>query len=374
MAIAKKLLQLFLVALILISCQSKSTNDRKLIYIGTNNNDPSKGIAYTFFNEATGELSQPTYTGNLAGANFFDPDNINNRLFFVGTIINPIDSSETQSVVTFNVDKESGKLEQIANEFVHGAGPCFVEYNRENNKILVANYSSGNTSSFDYINNKITIDRTQQHYEHGPDQDRQEAPHAHSIRTEPNSNIVYSADLGADKIMVYQFVNSELQKIDSIACFPGAGPRHIDFSPKGDIMAVVNELNCTVTTYKKDSLGIFSEEIKTSPMLPENFEGFAKAADIHFSPDGNFLYASNRGFHSIVVYKVNDGNIELVQTFTESINWPRNFTISNDGDFVLVANRDSNNISVLKRDQQTGKLTFLNNNTNIESPVCVRFF
>ncbi len=373
MANTKQLL-LFIIIIFLSSCQLPPKNNRELLYIGTNNTDSSKGIAYSFFNEITGELSQPIYTGKLANAIFFDPDTIHDKLYFVGSIINNEDSTETQSVVTYNVDKTSGEITQIANEFAYGEGPCFIEYNKKNNKILVANYVSGNVSSFDYLNDKISLDRIQQHYEHGPDVDRQEAPHAHSIRTEPNHDIVYSADLGADKLMVYQFVDGKLHKSDSIACAPGAGPRHIDFSPKEEIMAVVNELNCTVTTYKKDSSGIYSHEITTSSMLPDNFEGFAKAADIHFSPDGNFLYASNRGYHSIVVYKVNHGNIELIQTFTESINWPRNFTISKNGNYILVANRDGNNISVLKRNKQSGKLTFLHSNTEIESPVCIRFF
>ena len=139
-------------------------------------------------------------------------------------------------------------------------------------------------------------------------------------------------------------------------------------------MAVVNELNCTVSTYKKDSLSIYSKEIQTIAMLPDTFDGFAKAADIHFSPDGKFLYASNRGLNSIVVYEVNNGNLKLIEIFTNNINWPRNFTISPNGNYLLVANRDSNNISVFKRNKETGTLTFLNNNAKVESPVCVRFF
>jgi len=374
MVFLRKSLLLVGIISLLTSCQSNKVNSKKLLYIGTNNTNPAKGIAYTFFDEETGALDQPTYTGNLAGANFFDPDTINNTLYFVGTIFNQQDSSFTPSVVTYHVNKQTGNLSPIDNEFVFGEGPCFVEYNRDNNKILVANYVSANTSSFDYNNNEITLKNTQQHYGSGPDKDRQEGPHAHSIRTEPNGDFVYSADLGADKIMVYKFINGELQKQDSIACLPGAGPRHIDFSPTQEIMAVVNELNCTITTYKKDSVGIYSKEIKTLEMLPDTFNGFAKAADIHFSSDGKFLYASNRGFNSIVVYKVNNGDIELIEIFTESINWPRNFTLTPNGNYILVANRDSNNISVLKRDPETGKLAFINNNAQIELPVCVRFF
>ncbi len=371
---SKKLFQLIGIIIFLTSCHTKSDNNKKLLYIGTNNPIPSKGIAYCYFNDVTGEITQPIYTGNLAKANFFDPDTINNTLYFVGTIINPKDSSTIPSVVTFSVDKNSGNISQVANSFVEGAGPCYIEYNKNNNKILVANYTSGNTSSFDYKNTNIIFDNKQQHYGTGPDKDRQEGPHAHSIRTEPNSNFVYSADLGADKIMVYEINDNELQKIDSITCLPGAGPRHIDFSPTEEIMAVVNELNCTVTTYKKDSTEIYSKEIQTIQMLPDTFNGFAKAADIHFSPDGKFLYASNRGYHSIVVYKVSNKSLELVEIFTESINWPRNFSITDNGNFILVANRDSNNISILKRDHNTGKLTFINNNAKVEVPVCVRFF
>ncbi len=367
---------LYIIGFIILStsCSTSNIDNKKLVFFGTNNPDPTEGIAFAFFNDITGELTQPTYTGNIAKANFFSPDTLNSQIHFVGESINKLDSTVVQSIVNFSVNKNTGKITPISKTFVHGKGPCYIEYNNENKKILIANYVSGNICSFDYDNNNISFEYSQQHYGSGPSKDRQEGPHAHSIRNCPNSNIVYAADLGADKIMVYRFNNHQLEKIDSIGCLPGAGPRHIDFSPSNSIMAVVNELNCTVTTYKKDSANIYSKEISTIQMLPDTFSGFAKAADIHFSPDGKFVYASNRGYNSIVVYKVNDGNLELVEIFTESINWPRNFTISNNGKFLLVANRDSNNITVLKRDEISGKLTFMSNNTVIKNPVCVRFY
>ncbi|MCW3789121.1 lactonase family protein [Plebeiibacterium sediminum] len=369
-----KLFTLLVVILSITSCSNKSIEAKKLIFIGNNTSDASKGIAYAFFNESTGELTSPVYTGNLSKANFFHPDTINNMLYFIGESFNESDSSLIQSIVNYSVDKNTGHITPVSNSFVHGKGPCFIEYNPENKKILIANYVSGNICSFDYTDSKLSLEYSQQHYGKGPDESRQEGPHAHSIRTAPDKNYVYSCDLGADKIMVYKFNNNKLEKTDSISCLPGAGPRHIDFSPDKEVMAVVNELNCTVTTYKKDSLSIYSKEIQTIAMLPDTFDGFAKAADIHFSPDGKYLYASNRGLNSIVAYSVNKGNLELVEIFTNNINWPRNFTISPNGDFLLVANRDSNNISVFKRDKETGKLTFLNNNAKVESPVCVRFF
>ncbi len=369
-----KLLPLLAVILSITSCTRKITVNKKLVFIGNNTSDSSKGIAYAFFNESTGELTQPTYTGKLSKANFFHPDTINNMLHFIGEVYNDIDSSSIQSIVNYSVDKSSGHITPVSNTFVHGIGPCFIEYNQDNQKILIANYVSGNICSFDYTNSKLSLEYSQQHYGTGPNENRQERPHAHSIRTAPNSDFVYSCDLGADKIMVYKFINQKLEKVDSISCFPGSGPRHIDFSPDEKIMAVVNELNCTVSTYKKDSLSIYSKEIQTIAMLPDTFDGFAKAADIHFSPDGQFLYASNRGLNSIVVYKVNNGNLKLIEIFTDNINWPRNFTVSPNGKYLLVANRDSNNISVFRRNKETGKLTFLNNNAKVESPVCVRFF
>ena len=211
------LLPLLAVIISITSCTPKNIGNKKIVFIGNNTTDSSKGIAYAFFNESTGELTQPTYTGKISKANFFHPDTINNMLYFIGEVYNETDSSLIQSVANYSVDKSSGHITPVSNTFVHGKGPCFIEYNQDNKKILIANYVSGNICSFDYTDSNLSLEYSQQHYGNGPNESRQEGPHAHSIRTAPNSNFVYSCDLGADKIMVYKFINQKLEKTDSIS-------------------------------------------------------------------------------------------------------------------------------------------------------------
>ena len=365
------------VSVTIYSCTTKiqsKENSNLLVYIGSASPTPGKGVASAHFNTETGNISNISYSGDLAEAMFLHPDTINNKLYCIGTTLNPIDSSTIKSITSYSVTPQSGELSFQSQTRALGSGPCFIEYNEKQKKILTANYGSGNVCLFDDYNNKVRFKDSKQHHGSGPDESRQEAPHAHAIRVSPDNKFAYATDLGADKIMIYKINSDKLQAVDSIASEPGAGPRHIDFSPSKEIMAVVNELNCTVTTYKKDSLGRFKKEICTATMLPDTFAGFAKAADIHFSPDNRFLYASNRGLNSIVVYKVTEGNLQLVEIFTNGINWPRNFTLSPDGHYILVANKNANNITVYERNSNTGKIESIISKTEVETPVCIRFF
>ncbi len=367
--------QVFILALfcILFSCSKQEINENILLYIGTASSDPEEGISYCYFNTKTGELSQPQIATKIIGPNFIHVDSEKKHVYAVGALINK-ESNQKQSVVcSYSIDSATNQLNKISEVSTYGDDPCFVEFNRDKNLVLSANYSSGNVSFYKDTDGKLSHIQSSTHYGTGPNKNRQEKPHAHSIRVDPTNRYAYAADLGADKIMVYNIASDSIQIQDSVTCKPGAGPRHLDFSPGGDMMAVLNELNSTVTTFEKDSNGIYKNEVMTIAMLPDTFKGFSKAADIHFSPDGQFLYASNRGFNSIAIFKVMDKKLQFVEWETEGINWPRNFSIDPSGKFILVANRDSDNITVYKRDLSSGSLTRLNYEVTINKPVCIKF-
>ncbi len=344
------------------------------MYIGNIDADQEEGIAYCYFNSETGELSKPILTENISNPIFLDIDNKNKMLYCVSKIINPNDSSVTPSVINYSIDTKTAQLKYISQAPTYGKDPCFIEYNQTTNKLLVANYSSGNTSSYHINSKNIQYEETYLHFGDGPDKGRQQGPHAHSIRFAPDNYYAYAADLGSDKIIIYHIRTNNIQKVDSIIAHPGAGPRHIDFSPDAQIMAVINELDCTISTYEKDSMNMYKKFIETVTMLPDTFNGYSKAADIHFSPDGKFLYASNRGFNSIAIYKVEGRKLTSVDIETEGINWPRNFAIDPTGKFILVANRDSDNITVYRRNIQDGTLEKLNFVAEIKNPLCLKFF
>ncbi|TLX72373.1 lactonase family protein [Labilibacter sediminis] len=369
-----KLLSMAIISLILFSCTQKKADTRMLMYIGTSNNNIEKGIELCYFDTVSGELSKAELATPILNPNYQCIDVSNNVLYSVGKL--PLDSNTwaTPVVVSYAIDANTGSLKGLSADSTYGSDPCYVAYNDLNKSMYVANYGSGNVSAYVIEKGEIKYKNTIQHFGNGPNENRQKGPHAHSINYSSPEGYIYAADLGADKLMVYKGINEGLQLIDSVVCHPGAGPRHFDFSPDGQLMAVLNELDCTVSLFEKDSAGIFKTALNTLTMLPDTFKSFSKAADIHFSPDGKFLYASNRGFHSIAIYKISDKQMEFVAWETEGINWPRNFTIDPSGNFLLVANKFSDNITVYQRDIITGLLKKLPYETQVEKPVCLTFY
>jgi 6-phosphogluconolactonase len=154
----------------------------------------------------------------------------------------------------------------------------------------------------------------------------------------------------------------------------GSGPRHFVVDQEGNYLYVINELNSSITVFKPNEKGDF-EPIQTQNTLDVDFEGDSFCADIHLSPDGNFLYGSNRGENTLVIFQVNKktGRLNLVGRESVRGDWPRNFTMDPSGNFILVANQRSNAITVFKRDIEKGTLTYLNE-FKMPSPVCLVFY
>jgi 6-phosphogluconolactonase len=156
---------------------------------------------------------------------------------------------------------------------------------------------------------------------------------------------------------------------------PGAGPRHISFRPGGRFAYLVNELDSTVVVLSyDDSAGTF-EHLQTTPTLPEGFGGESTCADIHVSPSGTFVYASNRGHDSIVIYRIDPlaGKLRCVGHEQTRGKTPRSFGIDPTGSFLLVANQDSDSVVTFRIDAKSGKLRPTGHVTQVPTPVCVKF-
>ena len=152
-----------------------------------------------------------------------------------------------------------------------------------------------------------------------------------------------------------------------------AGPRHLTIHPNGKWMYVLNELNATITLVEKNTEGNYIKK-STIGILPTDFTGKNSSADIHISWSGKFVYASNRGHNSIVILKTNDldGSLTLIGHQTKNIDTPRNFSLSPDEKYLLVANQNSNSIVSFKRDTKTGLLEFIDE-IEAPTPVCILF-
>lgn len=345
-----------------------SINETLYLYIGTYTNAGSEGIYLADFNVNTGTISTPKAIAKINNPSFQCISADQTQLWSVNE-----SGSGNSEVVGFQISKKDGSLTHIGNYSTVGSGPCFVSYHQPSQTVMAANYNSGNTIRIGVGKNNKGETVTHQHEGSGPNASRQSTPHAHCIKIDLNGKYAYSCDLGADKIYVYNLEESGLNVYKTIKTQSGSGPRHLDFHPDGKAMMVINELNSTIETYLPDEHGCFTKFKSTTKTIPSTFTTNNQCADIHFSHDGKFLFGSNRGHNSIVSYAVNQESMELtlIGWMQEDISWPRNFTISPDGNFILVANQNSDLITVYKVDQTTGILTYTGNKLSLSKPVCL---
>ena len=260
-----------------------------------------------------------------------------------------------------------------------GAHPCYVSVNKEG-YVLAANYTGGNVGllSVDNKGKLHEVTDVQQHYGKGPNKSRQGEPHVHSAFFEPGTNRVFTPDLGIDQVTVYQ-INTESKKLipastPAIIVPPGSGPRHLTFHPTKNIVYVVNEMGCSVSvvSLNKDESFTVLETVSAFPSGNDNPGN--TCADIHITKVAKFLYASIRGLNAVAIYSVDPqtGKITLMSQEPTKGETPRNFTLSPNEDYLLVANQTTDNIVAFRRDATTGKLQFTDQ-IKAFKPVCLLF-
>ena len=278
----------------------------------------------------------------------------------------------------FSIDKKTGTLTQLNQQSVGGNGPCFVAVDKTNKWLITANYSSGSVSVLSLKNDGSidTLQKVLQHIGNSVEASRQKEPHAHTAMFSPSGKQLFTTDLGTDKINIYQFKTSEksmplVVSADSVLYSkPGNGPRHIAFHPSNKLMYVINELSGTIDVFDVIKANRLVQTISTdtSNSLDKG------SADIHFSPDGKFLYATNRSnYNNLVIYKVvADGTLQYISLQPTMGKTPRNFIIDPMGNFLLVALQNSDSVIIFKRDKKTGLLTLTNNIIEVGNPTCLK--
>jgi 6-phosphogluconolactonase len=361
--------------IILISCQQKKKElleegKTQSFFVGTYTDGESEGI-YKYALQEDGTLQRIGLAAVSDNPSFL-AKSADHKFLIVVNEINNKDSVGT--VESFSISNDS--LTFINRSSSGGAHPCFIAVN-DAGYVLTANYTSGNVGLLK-LNTKGELSDlldTQQHSGKGST-DRQDAPHAHSTWFMADNHIV-SVDLGSNELWMSQLDTTQqklvLSEPSTLKMALGDGPRHLTFHPNKKWIYVLNELNNTVTLIQKDSVGQYKKGATTS-MLPVGFTEHNTGADIHISSDGKFLYASNRGHNSIVIFQVNaiDGSLTLTGHESTRGNGPRNFSLSPDENYLLVANQLTNNIISFKRDKTTGLLQFIDE-VEVPTPVCILF-
>lgn len=281
------------------------------------------------------------------------------------------------TVSSFGFDGSSGRLNILNQESSKGADPCYLINDDKN--VIVANYSGGNISVFSKKQDGGLTQAKQviQHYGKGINAERQEKPHVHMVYFSPDKKYVLSNDLGNDKVYVYNYNPNAASEIltlkDSVSVTPGSGPRHLTFSKKGKFVYLLQELDGSLTTFSYAN-GKLSKVNETT-ILAKDFKGTFSSADIHISPNGKFLYASNRGeANNISIFKIlKKGKLQLKGQTSTLGKGPRNFAIDPTGKFLLVAHQYTNDIVIFKINKSKGTLTDTKRSIELCSPVCLVF-
>lgn len=297
--------------------------------------------------------------------------------------VNETGSSKENSggnISAFRLTNNGRALEFINTVPSEGNYPCYIAVDKTGKYIMAANYGSGTVALLPVmedgsLKNAVDVD---QHIGNGVTSNQKSA-HAHMIITSVDNRFAYSCDLGTDHIYKY-LLDLEKGKLipsgDSYKTQPGAGPRHLVLHPAKNLAYVINELNGTIECLKADSGTGTLTKFQTISTLSEGDGTAASCADIHITPTGQFLYASNRGnFNNIAMYSVDpiSGTLTLIGHQSVKGNTPRNFVIDPTGNYLLVANQNSNNVVTFRIDQSTGRLVDIGVETAVPTPVCLRF-
>jgi len=343
------------------------------LYIGTYTSGKSEGIYIYRMDQLTGEL-KPAGSVKSENPSFLAIDPGKRFLYAVN-------ETPMGTVSSFRIDRKTGELSFLNQQTSAGADPCHLTVDNRSKCVLVANYTSGNVAVLP-IQRGGALDAAidvEQHEGSGP-REQQKGPHAHCMKLDRRNRFAFAADLGNDKVMIYRF-NSRNGKLEpgtqpSATLHSGAGPRHLTFHPNGKYLYVINELDSSVTTFKYNAAQGTLTAFESVSALPRDFIGTSYCADVHVSNSGRFLYGSNRGHDSIVVFAIDPrtGRLKLIEHVSTEGKWPRNFAIDPAGRFLLVANQHTDNVVVFRIDAQTGRLRPTGHSAEIPTPACIQFF
>ena len=384
----RKITYLLFITLLFVSCtmkESNKTNDDTLndsiismgemyMLVGTYTSaEGSKGIYVYKIDTDTGE-SEKVSMVDVANPSYLVISPNEKFVYSVG-----IDEKNGYAH-SFSFDKESGNLTLLNSQLTVGSGPTYIALDAKGNNVITANYGGGSISQFN-VNSDGTLSPLSNLFQFegkGTDPKRQQQPHLHSVRYSPDGSFLFAADLGTDKVYRYKTVQSvfegqpALLKNDTAVFMTpeGTGPRHFDFHPNGLYFYLLGELSGEVIVYDYN-MG----DLQQKQRILADTVGARGSADIHVSPNGRFLYASNRlQEDGIAVFAIDsqDGTLTKIG-YQLTGKHPRNFAITPNGKFLLVASRDDNVIQVFAIDKKTGMLQDTKQDIFIDKPVCIKF-
>jgi len=348
--------------------------EEMFVYFGSHGSGPHNGFSLARFDTDTGKLTEPVFLEEAVAPAYFIIRPDGRRLY-------TCNSDPGSSVSAYAIDPTTAKLTFLNQQPSGGGDPSYVSLDPTGRYLLVANFLGGSAAVF-ALRHDGTIGRRTAFIQHvGTSLDPHDPnhAHAHSIRFDPSHRFVLLADMGLDKIFVYH-LNSETGALTpsdppfaSVA--PGSGPRHTAFDPRGRYVYAINQTANSIVRFGWNSDRGVLTQFESVSTLPEGFKGNDMAAEILMHPNGNFLYATNRGDNSVAVFSVqkDTGRLTLIQHISTQGKTPRNAEFDPTGKWLLVSNQDSSNAVVFRIDQSTGQLTQNGDPVSVPAPFCERF-
>ncbi len=338
-----------------------------------------KGIYIYRLHENSGKMELLSVAEGIVNPSYLAFSGENRRLFAVNEL-KQCDGKNSGALSAFVFDGGSMNLAFLNKRLTDGTDPCHVAVDGTGKFAAVANFMSGSIIVYPILADGSLGEASAfvQHRGSSVDKARQAGPHAHSIVFDPSNRYMLVPDLGLDKIVVYDFDsrNGSLRLSDErcIGSEAGVGPRYLEFHPSGRLAYVVNELGSTIDAFAVDIRNFAFRRIQSISALPEEHSGASTCADLHISPSGDFLYASNRGHDSLAIFGIEkeSGRLGLIGHESTRGKTPRNFAIDRGGRFLLAANQDSDTLVVFQMNAVTGKLEYTGTTVDVPTPVCVK--
>lgn len=349
-------------------------------YVGTYTTRGSKGIYVFRYDPASGGLTLQSTASEDQNPSFvaISPDR---RFLYSVNEVQDYEGNSSGAVSAYAVDEKTGGLTFLNRKATKGPGPCHLMVDPTGKFVVAANYSGGSVALFP-VNADGSVDDASdfiQHQGSSINENRQKGPHAHSANLSPDGTRIYVADLGLDKILIYQ-IDATSKKLRpnnpaEVVVHAGAGPRHFKFHPNRKFAYVINELDSTVTAFAVDASNGGLAEIETLSTIPSDFHERTHTADLHITASGKYLYGSNRGHDSLAIFKIDQSTGRLTAIGHESTQGqtPRNFAIDPTGRFVFAENQNGDTIVTFTLDDTTGKLTPTGTVMEVPAPVCLIF-
>ena len=350
------------------------------MFVGTQTGAGSKGIYSYHWDPVGGELKllglaaetdSPTFLALAPGA----------KRLYAANEIDYFNNTKNGAVSGFDIDHAAGKLKHINSVNATGPGTTNVAIDRTGRAVFCANYTGGSAASFHVdTDGKLSEAVSQFHYHgHGPNAERQEAPHAHRATVSPDNRYVFINDLGLDCIHIYKLDAATAKLTPNNPAQwnsqPGAGPRALRFHPNGRWAYCVNEMGSSVDVLDWNSSNGTLTTVQQISVIPADFHGRSQAAEIVFDREGRFAYVSDRYYDCLVTFTVSptDGKLTFVARSSCGGKVPRHITLDPTERWILVANQDSDNIAVFRRDVKTGRLAETGKSFPRVKPQCLLF-